>query len=298
MSNNTSKWLTGCGIGCAVIIAIVVLIILVSYMFIKNTVNEFQETETSTDLVEERFGCARDFCPHADGKIEAERMDAFLAVRDSIAGVSTELETTLLTIAGEIEKAENKEIKPFNMVMKIIGKGIKAIPLMVEFYKVRNYALLDADMGLGEYYYIYILVYYSYLEKSPEDGPDFQLVGDNIDGNHGWPYDDSDEDIDNYKKRIKEERRERIVRKINRLFRSMLSNQLEELEKDNSMSRRRSLKKEIEYEIQALKEDRERIPWQDGLPDFIRESFEPFKLRLNKSYNEMVNAVELNPNKK
>ena len=82
------------------------------------------------------------------------------------------------------------------------------------------------------------------------------------------------------------------------MFRSMLSNQLEELEKDNSMSRRRSLKKEIEYEIQALKEDRERIPWQDGLPDFIRESFEPFKLRLNKSYNEMVNAVELNPNKK
>jgi len=148
MSNNTSKWLTGCGVGCAIIIAIAVLIIIVGYIFVKNTVNEFKETETSTELVEERFGSARDFYPRADGKIEAERMEAFFAVRDSISSVSGELEKTLLTIAGEIEKAENKEIKPFNMVMKIVGKGIKAIPLMVEFYRVRNYALLDANMGL------------------------------------------------------------------------------------------------------------------------------------------------------
>ena len=83
MSNNTTKWLTGCGIGCAVIIAIAVLIIMVGYMLVKNTINEFKETETSTELVEERFGKARDFCPRADGKIEAERMEAFLTVRNT-----------------------------------------------------------------------------------------------------------------------------------------------------------------------------------------------------------------------
>ncbi|MBC8185204.1 hypothetical protein H8E88_29270 [candidate division KSB1 bacterium] len=298
MSNNTTKWLTGCGIGCAVIIAIAVLIIMVGYMLVKNTINEFKETETSTELVEERFGKARDFCPRADGKIEAERMEAFLTVRDSIAGVSAELEKTLLTIAGEIEKAENKEIKPFNMVMNIVGKGIKAIPLMVEFYKVRNYALLETNMGLGEYYYIYILTYYSYLGKPPEDGPDFQLAGDNKDGKKSWHYDDSDEDMDSYKEEVKRERRYRIVKKIHRLFHSMLSCQLEELETSGSLNQKRSLKRKLKNEIQALNENRERIPWQDGLPDIIKQSFEPYKLRLNESYNEMVNAVELNPNRK
>jgi len=298
MSNNTTKWLTGCGIGCAVIIAIVVLIIMVGYMFIKNAVNEFEETETSTELVEEKFGYADEYCPQADGKIDADRIETFLAVRDSMAGVSAELENTLHAIAGEIEKAENKENNPLNMVMKMIGKGIKAIPLIAEFYKERNYALLDADMGLGEYYYIYVLAYYSYLDKAPEDGPDFQLTGDRKDGKNNWRFDDSEENLEIYKTRVRKERREKVIKKINRLFIPMLSCQLKELEMSGSVTQKRSMKRKIENEIETLNENQDRIPWQDGLPEAIKLSFEPFKLRLNESYNEMINAVELNPGRK
>ena len=298
MSSNTSKWLTGCGIGCAVIIAIIALIIIVGYMFVKSTIDEFQDTETSTELVEARFGDAQDFCPRADGKIEAERIEAFLAVRDSISDVAAELEKTLRIISGEIEKAENKEIKPFKMVMKIVGKGFKAIPLLVEFYRVRNYALLDADMGMGEYYYIYVLAYYSYLGKSPVDGPDFQLIGENKDGKNSWQFDGSNEDMDGYQEKVKIERRKRIVKKINRLFLSMLNSQLEALEQNSSLSQNRFLKKKIKNEIQALEKDQERIPWQDGLPEVIGLSLKSFEVRLKKSYNEMINAVELNPNKR
>jgi hypothetical protein len=298
MSNNTSKWLTGCGIGCAIIIAIAVLIILVGYLFVKNTIDEFQDTETSTELVEVRFGDARDFCPRADGKIEAERIEAFLAVRDSISGVGAELEKTLRIITGEIEKAENNEIKPFKMIMKIVGKGFKAIPLLVEFYRVRNYALLDADIGMGEYYYIYVLAYYSFLGKSPEDGPDFQLVGENNDGKNNWHFDGSKEDMDGYKEKVKRERRKRIRKKINRLFLSMLNCQLEKLEQSGSLNQHSFLKKKLKNEIQALEEDQERIPWQDGLPEVFGSSLKPFEMRLKKSYKKMINAVELNPNKR
>jgi hypothetical protein len=267
-------------------------------MFVKSTIDEFQDTETSTELVEARFGDARDFCPRADGKIEADRIEAFLAVRDSISGIGTELEKTLRIIAGEIEKAENKEIKPFKMVMKIVGKGFKAIPLMVEFYRVRNYALLDANMGLGEYYYIYVLAYYSYLGKLPEDGPDFQLVGENKDGKNSWHFDGSNEDMDGYQEKVKSKRRIRVLKKINRLFLSMLNSQLEELEQNSSLRQNRILKKKIKNEIQTLEEDQERIPWHDGLPEVIGSSLKPFQVRLKKSYNEMINAVELNPNKR
>ena len=45
------------------------------------------------------------------------------------------------------------------------------------YIQLRNKALLDAEMGLGEYFYIYTLAYHSWLGNSPGDGPEIEENG-------------------------------------------------------------------------------------------------------------------------
>ena len=69
MASNSSKWLTGCGIGCGVIILICILIGVVGYFAIRGTVEEFKEAEASQEYLEERFGKVEDFAPDPSGEI-------------------------------------------------------------------------------------------------------------------------------------------------------------------------------------------------------------------------------------
>ena len=95
---------------------------------------------------------------------------------------------------------------------------------------------------------------------------------------------------------IREERRYRIIKRINRMFLPMLRCQLEELTKRSSSEYQKSWKKALEFEITALESDRHRLPWQDGLPKVLTASLNPFRERLEASYSEMLNPVEINPN--
>jgi len=54
----------------------------------------------------------------------------------------------------------------WSLAMIRILAHLGIIPLMAEFVKTRNQALLDAGMGMGEYYFIYVVVYYPWLGKS------------------------------------------------------------------------------------------------------------------------------------
>jgi hypothetical protein len=46
-------------------------------------------------------------------------------------------------------------------------------------------------------------------------------------------------------------------------------------------------------EITALEENKGRIPWQDGLPSSIVESFAPFRSELDASYSRAAAEFEL-----
>jgi hypothetical protein len=45
-------------------------------------------------------------------------------------------------------------------------------------------------------------------------------------------------------------------------------------------------------EVEAMENSRHRLPWQDGLPDFMAESLEPFREQLAASYSELCNPLE------
>ena len=281
-SSSTKKWLIGCGIGCGVVILIVVILLASGYFFIKNIVDEFEDTEAMIEAMTERFGRIPDFYPDPDGTIRPERIEAFLSARDAFARVREKLTRDIETLSRGRDEEDIKVERPKG-VFTMIRLGFGIIPQIAEFIKTRNEALLEAGMGLGEYYYIYSVAYYSWLGKSPEDGPDFQITGPDADEDFGyWAREDSEE-----------MRRERMRRRLNRMLLPMLRNQLEKLEAEGGAETTEDWRQNLEREIEAMEEDRDRLPWQDGLPEVIEASLRPYRERLEANYNPMTNPMEM-----
>jgi hypothetical protein len=282
-SNTTKKWLVGCGIGCAVIILILIVLGVGGYMFFKNLIGEFEVQEELMATLTERYGEIRDFCPEPDGSISPTRIEAFLSVREAFAPFQEKLEISMQELQDRAEQTEVEVKKPKN-IFEMVKLGFGLIPQIAEFLKFRNQALLDAEMGMGEYYYIYAISYFSWLGKLPEDGPDFEVMGPE-DSESRWGEMDRDE--------IREERRDSMLRRLHRTLLPMLQNQLEKLVATGASETLSEWDELLKAEIQAMEEDRFRLPWEDGLPDVINASLEPFQDRLEQSYNPMTNPFEL-----
>lgn len=282
-SNTTKKWLVGCGIGCAVIILILIVLGVGGYVFFKNMIGEFKVQEELMATLTERYGEIREFCPDPDGSIGPSRIEAFLSVRKAFAPFQEKLEISMRELQDKAGQSEVEVKKPKN-IFEMVKLGFGLIPQIAEFMKFRNQALLDAEMGMGEYYYIYAISYFSWLGKLPEDGPDFELMGPEDSESHLGEMD---------KVEILEERRDSMLRRLHRTLLPMLQNQLEKLVATGASETLSEWKDLLEAEIQAMEKDRFRLPWEDGLPDVIKASLEPYRNRLEQSYNAMTNPFEL-----
>ncbi len=283
-SSTASKWLIGCGIGCGVVILLLVFAGVGGYFFVKNIVSGFEETAAIADDLTERYGGIKDFCPDPGGAIGPERVEAFLSVRNSMEAVKEKLENSINILSDEERASQFKE-EPSPGVLTKIKTGFGIIPLIAEFYTRRNQALLDAEMGLGEYYFIYVVSYYSWLGKSPGDGLEYNLV---------------DEDEDNrgiYWKRGHsenlEDRQDDVLKQLHRQILPMLKNQLAKLTRNDVSPIRDPWREMLVAEIEAMEADRFRLLWQDGLPDVLEASLKPFRGRLEVSYSKVLNALEI-----
>jgi hypothetical protein len=282
-SNTTKKWLVGCGIGCAVIILILIVLGIGGYMFFKNLIGEFSAQEELMAALTERYGEIRDFCPEPDGSIGPSRIEAFLSVREASALFREKLETSMQELQDRAEQSEIEIKKPRN-IFEMVKLGFGLIPQIAEFLKSRNQALLDAEMGMGEYYYLYAIVYFSWLEKRPEDGPDFEVMG---------PEDSETRFGERDREEILEERRDSMLRRLHRVLLPMLQNQREKLSARGVTEALSEWEGLLDAEIQAMEEDRFRLPWEGGLPNAIKTSLEPYRDRLEQSYNRLTNPFEL-----
>lgn len=290
-NSNTNKWLIGCGIGCGAVILLLIVAIGIGAFFVKDIVKGFQSADKSQKRMEERFGQIGDFTPDPDGGLNPGRVSRFLSVRDSISWCRMELERSLEKITDKIGDMDRGD-KSLWGVFSVVKKGFGFIPRIAQYYEIRNEALLDQGMSLGEYDYLYVLLYYSYLGKNPEDGPEFALVGER-DGVHFNSGDWNGEEDEESEEDLLEQRRATIVKRIRRIIRPMMERQLASLQENYGASP--AWKRQLSQEIDALKQDQERIPWQDGLPLAFWTGLDPFRSRLESSYSFMVNPIELQP---
>lgn len=281
-SSATKKWLIGCGIGCGVIVVLSALLITGGVLYVRNLVEGFKDSEAMLETLTERFGSITEYCPEPDGRIPAERIEAFLAAREAIAPVRDEIERSISLLEDE---GETIDVESTGNVFQKLKLVFGLIPQLADYFKARNQALLDQGMGMGEYYYIYSIVYFAWLDKSLVDGPAFPMAGE--EGDFEYSYEGREDE------EAREMRRDISLRRLHRMLLPMIRNQHAKLDLAAGREVSQDWKETLSAELEAMESDRYRLVWQDGLPEIIASSLTPFRNRLDSSYSRLMNTIEI-----
>jgi hypothetical protein len=289
MASTGQKWLIGCGIGCGAVILIILLLVGTGVFFARKAVRGFRAVEAVSEQLESENGTVESYCPPADGVIAVDRIERFIAVRDSMLEISTEIGARVAELSDNIDRLENEDVKSFRDVLQIITRGAGVVPQLADFYFTRNRALLKNEMGLGEYLHLYITIYYRYLGNNPGDGPPFKLM-DNEHQRRGLDWEGGDGD-DLTEEEIVENRRIWVTSFVHDLLLPMLECQMESLNESGYADR--VWKTALAREIQALRSDPDRLVWQDGLPKAVIMNLPPYREQLQLRYDAMLNPLEI-----
>lgn len=274
MAGAAKKWVVGCGIGCGLMVIIAGGIGTCAYVSVKKIADGAEGMEEGFETLDAAYGGVGEFVPEADGAIRAERMEVFLDVREDLVAARSELGGMLETL---------DEDGPGNVLDKIKA-GMGFIPGIFRFTNERNQVLIDRGMGLGEYTHIYTVAYYSWLEKPVSDGPGFTINDDNDDGGDVRWRVESTGGRDVY------ERREEDVRRyIHDIHVELLANQIAAAEVAGLDE---VWLAELRAESERLADLRRGLLWERELPAQLRDSLEPYRVRLEESYEPIMNAVE------
>lgn len=283
MAEKKSRIATGCGIGCGLFAIILIVLGVLVYNFVKDTVDQVKQIEEVSSTLKQKFGNEEDFTPNFEQPQFEERLSMFLDIRDTL---NIRSEKFYEEFGGLVDSVSGQETeKSFLESIGLVNTGISMVPEMIKYYSNRNTLLLDYGMSLGEYYFFYFMSYYSFLKQSPGDGPPIRIFEDDHSKNEGITF-----DIDS--KDQKEEdiiaiRNFELSQKVNYLFKNHLENFMA---KDSAGE----FSNDVKIELEKLKQNRLRIPWQENLPKSIEPVFRSLELKIKKTYVKLVNPLEIN----
>jgi hypothetical protein len=259
MSGTARRWRRGCGIGCGATAALCLLLMGGGSLCV---MRPFRDAISTRERLVARFGADEDFTPAADGAVPADRLEAFLAVRRAVASMCGELDEvhSHFEAMGEFDGQEEVDK---GAAMKAAWEAMKAAmgmgPKMGGFFGVRNAALLEAGMGLGEYSYIYALAYGPRLR---ETGDDEAMLG-----------------ID-------------FTPRVRRLLRRILENQLAAMDAAGERWRGSAERDHLVAEIARL-EDGGGTPWEHGAPAAVAASLAPRREEIDALFCADTASLEL-----
>ena len=279
MASGARKWLVGCGIGCGLMILALGGIGTCGYFGVRNIKDRAERLEVGIKALNDQYGPPAEFAPPADGVVRAGRLETFLAVREAMAPTREELGRSLTELDADTDGAGG--------VFRKIRAGMTLLPRLFDFIDERNVTLVDQGMGVGEYLYIYSLVYPVWLGKDPGDGPSFAITGDDEDEDpttFRWQGGDKDP------QEVRARRADEVRRHLNRIQGSMLANQLDAAGRTGLDP---AWVAQLEAEAAALDQSSLRLMWQDNLPAAIAAGFEPYREQLEAAYSPVMNVVEV-----
>ncbi len=264
-----NNWLLGCGIGCLAVIVISVLGGVLLFNTGKKVVARFEELGDTQRALADRFGAVADYVPPAAGALPAERVEIFLRVQETLHETGQQLVGHGRALQ-ELEHQKGKGIGPASIlrgIRGVVGIGRYA----AEYLQERNEALLAAGMGLGEYSYLYVLGYHSWLGR--EFDPTFGEPSTRVDADHGARIEIGDRDD------------ERRSERLQGLFRNWSTNQHQAAVAaglDAAWCERLAAEA-----LAAASADSLRLPWTGGLPAPITSSLDPFRSRFEATYQPL-----------
>jgi len=225
-----------------------------------NAVTLRQANEIGTRL-EARFGSLDTFVPSPDGRIPEDRMRAFLVVRRELTVPCADLREIPDNLAAIVSRAAEpgrSVSSRFKSASQDFEHAMQLGWYVGVFFKVRDQTLWMRRMGLAEYSYIYVLAYKDQLQTVP--ARDGRFSGTSIEARP----------------------RELLI--------TLMERQHTCAQESAETS---DFAAALAEEILTLRADDTRIPWQDGCPDPLRESIEPFRNELDAAFCEASTTLEL-----
>ena len=261
MAGGWDDRLKGCAIGCGVLVLGTVLLAVGGTL---SLIRPFRHALADRATLEQRFGAQDAYTPSPDGAVAADRVESFLAIRRALLPVCDEFEETaaaLRRLEAMDERQDVSRSEALRQAWRVTGRMMGMGSRIGRLFEVRNRALVEAGMGLGEYTYIYVTGYHEQLVHSTADTILFE---------------------------------ERPVNaRIGAALRATLRRQLAGLEDaGGAVGSIEALRTEVE----RLERDPDRLPWQDGLPPPIEISFRPFQDELDATFCPPAAELELRRN--
>ncbi len=225
-------------------------------------IGPFRKAVDVRETLDERYGGVNEFVPWADGGIPASRVEAFLEVRRSIQDNCAKMGSLDDGLAA-IERLDAEEDPDPEEVATAMGESMKSVFGMGasrgDFYLARNSALLEAEMSLGEYTYIYTLVY----------GP--TIAGES-------------EDV-------------YLTRRVRETLRQQLRHRLTAMEDQLDVWGDTEERGLLEDEIAVLEADPDRLPWQTTRPPSLQAALSGYEDQLEALYCAGISERELTLNR-
>jgi hypothetical protein len=249
-------------LGCKIVIVAILVVVTVAATLIYLPIWEIKRTEQTLN---DRYGEAVAFVPTPNGSVPPERVEAFLRVRKEVFNHCSEFQGRISEIV-RLESLEQDERVPkavvawngINGFKKMLGFG----PAFLSFMETRNRALMKEQMGLGEYFYIYVLAYIEQLRHANNTMlAEFE---------HAY---------------VGPRARKELIQ--------ILNNQLESLTPGTDRPADKDLVVSLRDQIARLSDGQQSLPWEDGLPPAIAASLEPYAKPLALLYCEGIAKVEL-----
>ena len=224
-----------------------------------------QKSKRLEQSLNDRFGWPTDYRPAREGNIPPGRVESFIRVREAVQancrifqGILDDVISLEAIEADEEMSAGEKTSESLDSFKSMFS----AAPAFLEFMDARNSALLENDMGLGEYFYLYLASY----------GPQLALEKDS-------PYTDMEEAF--------------ISARTRHEFAIILENQLADITAAGQDSTPQELVDDLRSQIDRMKNTPGAAPWPEGPVGKLQESLTPYLERIETLYCSGIVKTEL-----
>lgn len=278
-----SKLKRGLGIGCVVLFIGFMILLGGTVYFSKNMGKEYAVVKDLEEKLATDFGTSDTLPEGFNGLPDVQVMERFLGVRDATAEWRLKVETSFAELLGS---EGQEEAKGFAHFVRVLKASRDLAPVFSGFWTSRNQALLDQEMGMGQYIYLYCLTYYSMLEIDPSDGArDAQsfLSGMGATG--------TTENLDDTTT-AEEDRRRWARAQVNTLMLPLMQQAAREASTGLSDAER-IWADALQMEVARMQDDDSHVPFAGTLPRQVRAHLESYRFHLEQTYSMTVNPVEL-----
>jgi len=249
-------------IGCAVVSAVVVLLVIgasVWFMtWFKKASPDTKHLENVRAELVQNYGERDDYTPPLDGSLDANRVALFIEIREELILTRVEIASGLDEFLELVKSDKERKRNPFEKVVhgvQMLKGGAGLVTKGLTYLGARSEKLLESGMGEGEYFHLYGLMAFSWLEWDPLQQLDESVVKEF----------DLESDID------------QMVDEYKRIFEKQLRNQRDALE---ALAERTPEQEQALEQVRVgLSADRGRFPYEGQLPVRWIEILQPFEYR-------------------